>query len=110
MEISLLNVRITFEKNAVVTDEIGNHTNEWSEFYSCMATVGGEGGKESFVASETVDDTDLTFTVRFCRKVSEIDNLNFRIRFCDEIYNIQSVDHMNYKRKSVKFKCQKVRR
>ena len=44
MYISNLNVRITFQKNAVVIDKIGNHTNEWQDYYSCYATVSGETG------------------------------------------------------------------
>ena len=37
MNISNMNVRITFQKNAVVIDKIGNHTNEWQDYYSCYA-------------------------------------------------------------------------
>ena len=50
MDIALMNVRITFQKNEVVTDKIGNHKNAWSDFYSCYATVSGEGGSEKAVA------------------------------------------------------------
>lgn len=110
MDIALLNVSITFQKNAVVVDAIGNHKNEWTDFYSCHATVSGEGGKETSAAGTVVDDSDISFTVRFCRKVSELNNTEFRVLFGGEIYNILSVDHMNFKRKSIKVKCQKVRR
>ena len=34
MEVALLNVRITFQKNSVIVDEIGNHRNEWKDIYS----------------------------------------------------------------------------
>lgn len=110
MDIALLNVSITFQKNAVVVDAIGNHKNEWTDFYSCYATVSGEGGKETSVAGLIVDDSDISFTVRYCRKVSQVNNTEFRVLFGDEVYNILSVDHMNFKHKSVKFRCQKVRR
>lgn len=46
MEVALLNVRITFQKNEVVTDAIGNHKNRWTDYYSCHATVSGESGSE----------------------------------------------------------------
>ena len=110
MDIALLNVSITFQKNAVVVDAIGNHKNEWTDFYSCYATVSGAGGKEASAAGTVVDDSDISFTVRYCRKVSELNNTEFRVLFDGEIYNILSVDHMNFKRKSIKIKCQKVRR
>ena len=110
MDIALLNVRVVFQKSAVIVDAIGNHKNEWTEFYSCYATVSGENGKETTAAGITVDDSDLSFSVRYCLSVSEINNTEYRVLFGGEIYNILSVDHMNYRNKSVKFKCQKVRR
>ncbi|MCD8337050.1 MAG: head-tail adaptor protein, partial [Lachnospiraceae bacterium] len=42
MEVALLNVKVTFQKHEVVTDDIGNHTNDWTDYYSCFATVSGE--------------------------------------------------------------------
>ena len=39
MNIAAMNVRICFQKSSVVTDEIGNHTNEWVDYFSCYATV-----------------------------------------------------------------------
>lgn len=110
MDIALMNVKILFQKNAVQTDKIGNHTNAWEDYYSCYATVSGEGGTEKTAVGLVVDDSDISFSVRYCRMVSKIDSTGYRILFNDTIYNILSIDHMNYKRKSVKFKCQRVRR
>lgn len=110
MEVSLLNVRITIQKNTVAVDSIGNHVNGWTDFYSCYATVSGEAGKqtsETDVAGTTADHSDISFTVRWCKKVSVIDSTGYRILFENEIYDILAVDHMNYKKKCVKFKCQK---
>lgn len=110
MDIALLNVSIIFQKDAVAVDAIGNHKNEWTDFYSCHATVRGEGGKEASAAGLIVDESDISFTVRYCQKVSELNSTEFRVLFGGEIYNILSVDHMNFKRKSIKVKCRKVRR
>ena len=35
---------------------------------------------------------------------------HFRVEFNGELYNIAAVDHMNYRRKSIKLSCEKVRR
>lgn len=110
MKIGLLNVHILFQKNAVVVDNIGNHTNAWQDYYSCHATVNGEGGKEVAVVGTIVDEYDVYFTVRYCNKASAIQPTKYRIVFCDELYDIIAVDHMNYKKSCVKFKCKKVRR
>lgn len=110
MDIALMNVRILFQKNVVQTDKIGNHINTWEDYYSCYATVSGEGGTEKTAAGLVVDDSDISFSVRYCRLVSKVDSTGYRIIFNETIYNILSIDHMNYKRKFVKFKCQRVRR
>ena len=113
MEIALLNQRITFQRNSVLTDPIGNHTGSWNDEFSCYATVGGESGrngKETAVAGTTVEDADCTFTVRWCGQTANVGTTSHRILFNDEIYNIVAVDHMNYKKKCIKFRCRKARR
>ena len=110
MEIALLNVKVTFQKNSVVADDIGNRRNVWEDYYTCHATVSGEGGNEKAAAGLTVAESDIAFTVRFCKRAAEVTADGFRIVFNGETYNIVSVDHMNYKKKSLKFRCEKARR
>jgi len=110
MDIALLNTSIIFQKNETLVDDIGNHTSKWINYYSCHATISGEGGTEAFTASLIVDNSDSSFTIRYCKSAAVIDTTSYRIIFADEIYNILAIDHMNYKKKSLKFKCQKVRR
>ena len=110
MKISLLNEKILIQRAVVSSDGIGNRKNIWEDYFSCYATVSGESGSEKNTAGMTVEDTDISFTVRWCKAVSSVSSTGYRILFCGEIYNIRLVDHMNYKKKSVKFKCQKVRR
>ena len=113
MEASLLNVKVTFQKNAVEVDGVGNHKNAWTDYYSCHATVGGEAGRqtsESDAAGIVADESDISFTVRWCRKASVMDSTGYRVAFGGELYNILAIDHMNYKKKCLKFKCRKARR
>ena len=49
-------------------------------------------------------------SVRFCKRAAEVTADGFRILFDGEIYNIAAVDHMNYKKKTLKFRCEKERR
>lgn len=113
MEVSLLNVRITFQKNAVAVDDIGNHKNTWIDYYSCHATVSGEAGNQSSetdVAGTVADESGISFTVRYCKKVAAVDSTGYRVVFGGELYDILAIDHMNYKKKCIKFKCRKARR
>lgn len=113
MEVSLLNVRIMFQKNSVAADSIGNRKNIWQDYYSCHATVSGEAGKdtaEKETAGITADNSEISFTVRWCGKAAAIDSTGYRVIFDGGVYDIRGIDHMNFKRKALKFKCRKARR
>jgi len=113
MDAALLNGKVTFQKNEAVTDAVGNHRNVWTDYYACFATIGGEGlasSKEGQAAGITVEDASMTVTVRYCKKAVDIMSTKYRVLFRGEIYDIVNVDHMNFKKKSLKFTCRKVRR
>ena len=110
MNIPLLNKVITIQKQTAVTDAIGNHTNTWTDYYSCHATVSNETNSEDEAAGVTVDNTNTDFTVRWCSLSSAITATEYRIVMGNEIFDILAVDHMNFKRKSIKLRCRKARR
>lgn len=109
MKIDLLNVRISITKNDVIVDAIGNHKNSWSDYYSCYATVSSEAGKEQTDAGMIVDDSKIDFTIRWCRLAAAITSTGYRVEFNGELYDILAVNHMNFKKKSIKLSCQKAR-
>lgn len=112
MDIAAMNVRIVFQKNAVVTDKIGNRTNSWTDYYSCYATLSDSMGKssaETAAAGLIIDNSDISFTVRYCKKAMAVDTTGYRILWNGEPYNIVKVDHLNLKKNALKFKCEKVR-
>ena len=41
------------------------------------------------------------------KRAAEVTADGFRILFQGEVYNIVAVDHMNYKKKALKFRCEK---
>ena len=110
MNIPLLNRMITIQKQTVVTDSIGNHKNTWTDYYSCHATVSNETNSEDETAGVTVDNTNTDFTIRFCALSSVITATEYRVVMDGELFDILSVDHMNFKRKSIKLRCRKARR
>ena len=110
MNVALLNTRITIQKNTVVTDAIGNHTNAWTDYYSCAATVGSESGSEVNRTSETLEQQIIAFTIRYSSEVAGLTSTGYRVIFQDELYDITTIDHMNLKHKCLKLWCQKVRR
>lgn len=110
MDISAMNVRVTFQKNETVKDKYGNHQNLWIDCYSCFATISGENGKEQAVVGTTVETVDLQVTVRYSNETKVICSTDYRLVINDVLYDILSVDHLSYKRRALKFKCRQVRR
>jgi len=89
-----MSVFFHFPKSEVVTDEIGNHKNEWKPYYTCYATVSAEAGKEMTQAGMVVDDSSVDFTIRYCEKAKAINTTKYRVEFNGELYNIEGVDHI----------------
>lgn len=110
MDIAAMNIRITLQKNETATDKYGNHKNVWTDYFSCYATISGENGQEQAVVGETVENTEANFTVRFCRETAAVTSTGYRITYAGELYDILAVDHLNMKKRAVKFRCRKVRR
>lgn len=106
MKIARLSERITIEKNAVMVDEIGNHRNSWTEFYSCYAYA------DTFTTDEVEtevsrDVPSINFQVRYAPILTNLRSTGFRVRFHDEVYNILAIDFMNYDHDSIKLRCKK---
>lgn len=107
MIISLLNEKISIEKREVILDEIGNHKSIWSKFYKCYATISGESPSEESMESGILDTSKIDFTIRYCKKVSKIISTEYRVKFKENTYDIIGIDHMNYKKKSIKLRCKR---
>jgi len=110
MDIAAMNVRVTIQKNSVVTDKYGNHKNTWADYFSCYATISGETGQEQAIVGETVEHTDMNVTVRYCNETAAVTSTGFRLLFQEEAYDILGIDHLNFKKHGIKFRCRKVRK
>ncbi len=107
MDISALNSRITIQKSTSVSDEVGNYTLQWEEYFSCFATISGESGGENEKGDVTQKES-ISFTVRYCKKAVDVNATEYRISFNNKTYNIKYVDFMGFKKKSIKFKAELV--
>lgn len=101
-----MNERITVEKNTTVKDKVGNHVNTWEEYFSCF-TYASTYEAEERSGEVTAEERTVSFSVRYCSELKDLNSTNFRIRFHGEIYNIRSVDMMNYQRREIKLLCRK---
>ena len=107
--IERLNEIITIQKDSVVTDQYGNHKKGWTDYFTCHAYAGTFSQDEKGDAVLT-DRRGITFEVRFCSELEAVTSTGYRVIFHDEIFNIDSVDMMNWQRKTIRLKCRKVER
>lgn len=89
-----LNQRITFQKRGHYSDEIGNQLAGLSDFYSCWASVQGVSGREYWAAREQHEENTLSFKVRFCRKLAEINKTDYFIKYKNRIYDITDINNL----------------
>lgn len=89
-----LNQRITFQKRTHHSDEIGNQITETIDFYSCWTSVQGVSGREYWSAREHHEENTLSFKVRFCRKLAEINKTDYFIKYKGKIYDITDINNL----------------
>ena len=107
--ISRFNERITFQKNSVMVDQYGNHKSAWTDYYSCRAYV-STWQKEETEGSVTNEERAVTFEVRYCSELAGVSSDKYQVVFRGEAYNILSVDMMNYQKKTIRLKAERVLR
>lgn len=85
---------------------MGNHLNHWEEYFSCYVYAYTYEAEEKGTAVTTEERT-ITFCARYCSELKDITSVGYRVRFHGGIYNIASVDMMNYQRKEIKLLCRR---
>ena len=107
--IERMNEKIIIQHNEASTDQWLNHYLLWTDYFTCWAYASTQ-AKDEQPNVTTTDQRGITFEVRFCSELEGITSDSYRVIFHDEIYNIESVDMMNWMRKTIKLKCRKVER
>ena len=107
--IDKLNERLTIEKSKAYTDKAGNHRNTWEEYLTCFTYA------STYEAQESGDEVrqenrSIVFTVRWCRETATVTSTGYRIQFRGDVFNILSVDPMNYQKKEIRLHCRKAER
>lgn len=109
MNVALFNVVIMIQKRDVTTDDLGNHVSTWHDFYKCHATISAESGSVQAADGTKLETAGFDATIRWCAKAAGLKADEARVIFNDEVYTISAIDHMNYKKRSLKLKCEKVK-
>lgn len=110
MNISRMNVKITFQKSTITEDEIGNQLLAYEDYFTCFASTSTKTGSEVFSSEQTVVTERLSFTVRYSSETANITSDGFRIKLGNRIYNIVAIDDMAFKHRCIKFHTELERR
>ena len=106
--IARFNERITVQRCTVRMDRYGNHIAEWEDHFSCAAYASTYSREEKGDVV-TVEERTVSFETRYCSELSGITSTGYRVVFHGDIYDIVSVDMMNYQRRTVRLVCRKER-
>ena len=80
------------------------------QYSHCWATPVQSGGSEKQEAGTTNSTEALDFTVRYAECLEGLDSTKLRIRHGDDLYNVTAIDPMGFHHRSLKFRCEKVKR
>ncbi|WP_026673617.1 phage head closure protein [Alkalihalobacterium bogoriense] len=104
MEIGRLRHRITLQKLRIATNSNGFEVENWEEFKTVWAAVSNLQGREYFAAAAIQAENMVKFTIRY---LSGVDT-SIQILFRDKVYNISSIDNIQYKNRYMEIKAQEV--
>lgn len=105
MKIGKYSERITLQVPVVRTDKYARHTNGWEDLFTCFSHVMTY--EVSEVGDEVVRFTDtVVFECRHCPELEDLQSNTCRIVYRGLVYNVLSIDRMNYNRCTVRFKAQ----
>lgn len=112
MNIAGMRVRITIQKNETVVDENANHLSAWRDYFSCWATAANSGRsvEEKHNAESTQEGSLIDFTVRWCSETAAVNSKQYRILLDGQIYDIRSIDEMEFGKRGRKLHAELVER
>ena len=104
MKIGRMRERIVIQKNTVVIDAIGNHRNDWVDYFACY-TYPSTYNVDERTEEVTTENRSVTFSVRYSSETAVIDSTHYRVLHRGQIYNIKAVDFMNFDHKEVRIRA-----
>lgn len=108
-KIAQMNCRIVIQKNKEVVDQYGNHINGWTDFFSCFAYAGTYQYDRESEGVVTEQEQTVSFEVRWCTELKDLDSTHYRVLFQEQVYDIDSVDFMNYQHGTIRIRTRKER-
>ncbi len=98
---------VIIEKASVIKDSIGNHKTVWQKYYRGYAYINNLSGTEYWEAAQTQAENTVMFIMRYHPLMEQINTREYRLVHREQEYNITSIDNVQYKNETVKFRAKK---
>ena len=105
MNASMLRNKITIQKKTAVADDIGKISEVWSDYMAVHAYANRLSGQELIVAAANGQQDTVTFSVRYCRALADLNSNDFRIVFMGRVFNILTVDNVQFMNVELKIRA-----
>lgn len=100
------NKKITFQILSENSDKIGNQSPEWTDFFIAWADVNGTGGREYYAAAQVNSQNDMTFKVRYSRKIADFLTSEIRIVYKGKIFDVKHIDDFREQHRQLVFRTE----
>ena len=96
---------VTIQQYVSGFDDIGNPSEEWQEYKTCYAYVNGLSGREYWEAAVVHGENTVEFVFRWKPFFDDMNTKQYRLLFNSGIYDITSIDNIQFRNKTVKIKA-----
>ena len=96
---------VTIQKYDSGFDDVGNPVGDWNDYKKAYAYVNGLSGTEYWEAANTHQENTVEFVFRWKPFFDLMNTKQYRILFNGEIYNINLIDNIQFRNKTVKIKA-----
>lgn len=96
---------VTIQQYVSGFDDIGNPSEEWQKYKTCYAYVNGLSGREYWEAAVVHGENTVEFVFRWKPFFDSMNTKQYRLLFNGGIYDITSIDNIQFRNKTVKIKA-----
>lgn len=96
---------VTIQKYVEGFDDIGNPSNEWTDYAYAYAYANGLSGREYWEAANVQQENTVEFIFRWKPFFDTVNTKQYRLVFRDRIYNINMIDNIQFRNKTVKIRA-----
>lgn len=100
----MLNNKIVIQKMDITRGDIGQEIKAWVDYAVTYAYINGLSGEEYWNAAARQAENTIVFTLRYSKLIGVINPLEYRILFDGKIFDIKTVDNVQYKNQAIKLK------